>query len=146
VRPTRLRNLLALAVLTGALGWVVISSRTGDLLALPYLAPATAGLIAVFELGLAKVVHDKVRGRGRGRQMHPLQVARAAVLAKASSTTGALLAGLYVGLWVWFFQHDQLRVAADNAVVAAVSVGACMLLVFAALLLERACRIPDEQD
>jgi hypothetical protein len=146
VTPTRLRALLALAVLTSVLGWVVINSRTGDLLELPYLAPVTAGLIAVFELGLAKVVRDKLRGRGRGRQLHALQIARAAVLAKASSSTGALLAGLYAGLWVWFFQHGELRVAADNAVVAAVSVGACVLLVVAALLLERACRVPDHQD
>jgi hypothetical protein len=146
VTPTRLRVLLALALLTGGLGWVVINSRTGDLLELPYLAPATAGLIALFELGLAKVVHDRVRGRGRGRQMHPLQVARAVVLAKASSATGALLGGLYAGLWLWFFQHAELRVAADNAVVAAVSVGACAVLVLAALLLERACRVPRQQD
>jgi hypothetical protein len=146
VTPTRLRWLLALAVLTGALGWLVIDSRTGDLLELPYLAPATAGLIALFELGLAKLVHDKVRGRGRGKQMHPLQVVRALVLAKASSTTGALLAGLYAGLWLWFFQHDQLRVASDNAVVAAVSAGACVLLVVAGLLLERSCRVPRRED
>jgi hypothetical protein len=146
VTPTRLRVLLALALLTGSLGWLVINSRTGDLLELPYLAPITAGLIAVFELGLAKVVHDKVRGRGRGKQMHPLQVARALVLAKASSTTGALLGGLYAGLWLWFFQHDELRVAAHDAVVAAVSAGACVLLVLAALLLERCCRVPDQQD
>jgi hypothetical protein len=146
VKPTRLPVLLALAVLTGGLGWFVIDSRTGDLLELPYLAPVTAGLIALFELGLAKVVHDKVRGRGRGRQMHPLQIARALVLAKASSTTGALLAGLYAGLWLWFFQHDELRVAADNAVTAAVSVGACALLVVGALLLERSCRVPGVQD
>lgn len=144
--PTRLRALLALAMLTGLFGWFVIDVRTGDLLALPYLAPITAGLIALFELGLAKVVRDKVRGRSRGRSMHPLQVARALVLAKASSTTGALLVGLYGGLWVWFLQHDALRVAASNATVAGVSVGASLALVIAALLLERACRTPDATD
>jgi hypothetical protein len=146
VIPTRLRHLLAMAVLTGLLGWFVIDTRTGDLLSLPYLAPITAGLIALFELGLAKVVRDKVHGRSRGRQMHPLQVARALVLAKASSATGALLAGLYAGLLVWFLQHNGLRVAASNATVAAVSVGACLLLVLAALLLERACRAPAAPD
>lgn len=144
--PTRLRTLLAMAVLTGLFGWFVIDVRTGDLLALPYLAPITAGLIALFELGLAKVVRDKVRGRSRGRSMHPLQVARALVLAKASSATGALLVGLYGGLWVWFLQHDALRVAASNATVAGVSVGASLALVIAALLLERACRTPDATD
>jgi hypothetical protein len=146
VSPTRIPTLLLLALFTGVLGWFAIDARTGDLLSLPYLAPATAGLIALFELGLAKVVRDNVRGRGRGRAMHPLQVARALVLAKASSATGALLAGLYAGLWVWFLQHADLRVAASNAVVAGVSVGACLLLVVAGLLLERSCRTPDRQD
>jgi len=146
VTPTRLRTLLVMAVLTGLFGWFVIDVRTGDLLALPYLAPITAGLIALFELGLAKVVRDKVRGRSRGRAMHPLQVARALVLAKASSVTGALLVGLYGGLWVWFVKHDALRVAASNATVAGVSVGASLALVIAALLLERACRTPDATD
>jgi hypothetical protein len=105
-------------------------------------APAT-GLIALFELGLAKVVRDKIRGRSTHRPMHPLQIARAAVLAKASSATGALLFGLYTGLLLWFLQHSGLRVASANARVAAASAGASLLLVVAALLLERACRTPE---
>lgn len=141
--PTRLRTLVVLAGLTAVSGWLLIDVRTGDLLALPYLAPVTAGVIALFELGLAKVVRDKVRGRSRGRQMHPLQVARALVLAKASSATGALLVGLYGGLWAWFLQHDALRVAAANATVAGLSMGASLVLVVSGLLLERACRTPD---
>ena len=150
---TRIRTLLALAVVTGVLGWLAINVRTGDLLALPLLAPGVAALMALFELGLAKVVRDKVRGHARGgrarrggRSMHPLQVARAVVLAKASSTTGALLTGLYAGLWLWFLQHDELRVASDNAVVAGLSTGASLLLVVGALLLERACRTPEPPD
>ncbi|MCW2601043.1 MAG: hypothetical protein JWM02_2872 [Frankiales bacterium] len=140
--PTRLRTLLAMAALTGLFGWFIINLRTGDLLALPYLAPVTAGLIALFELVLAKVVRDKVRGRSTHRPMHPLQVARALVLAKASSATGALLVGLYGGLLVWFVQHDSLRVAASNASVAGASLAASLALVVAALLLERSCRTP----
>jgi hypothetical protein len=132
-----------MAVLTGLFGWFIINLRTGDLLALPYFAPITAGLIAVFELGLARVVRDKIRGRATHRPMHPLQIARAAVLAKASSATGALLFGLYTGLLVWFLQHSGLRVASANARVAAASAGASLFLVVAALLLERACRTPE---
>lgn len=142
--PTRIPVLLALAAFTAVLGWFTINLQTGDLLALPLLAPGVGALMALFELVLAKVVRDKLRGRGRGRrQMHPLQIARAAALAKASSATGAILTGLYGGLWFWFFQHDELRVAADNAFVAALSVGASLLLVAAALVLERVCRTPD---
>lgn len=141
--PTRIPVLLALAAFTSVLGWLAIDLQTGDLLSLPLVAPGVGTLMALFELVLAKVVRDKLRGRSRGRrQLHALQIARAAVLAKASSATGALLTGLYAGLWLWFFQHDELRVAADNALVAALSSGASLLLVVAALVLERVCRTP----
>ncbi len=146
MNATRIPALLGLAVLTAVLGWFTINLRTGDLLSLPYLAPVTAFLIALFEAGLSRVVRDNVSGRSRGRAMHPLQVARALVLAKASSAAGALLAGLYTGLLVWFLQHSGLRIAASNALVAALSVGACVLLTAAALLLERACRTPELPD
>ena len=76
-----------------------------------------------------------------GRALHPLQVARAAVLAKASSAGAAVLAGGYAGLLahVLPLQAEQAR---DDAVVSAVSAVGALLLVGAALLLERACRTP----
>jgi hypothetical protein len=79
--------------------------------------------------------------------MHPLQVARAAALAKASSLAGSLLLGLYAGFFVWLFpRRDQLAAANDDVVVAGLSAGACVLLLVAALLLERACRTPRPPD
>ena len=100
-------------------------------------------LLAVFEAGLARSVRVRLRGLPTGgRALHPLQVARAAVLAKASSVGGAVLAGAYAGLLahVLRLQAEQAR---DDAVVCAVSAVAALLLVGAALLLERACRTPD---
>ena len=116
-------------------------------------APVTLVLLAVFELGLAKVVADRLahrrddRGRPRGRPLHPMQIARAAVLAKASSTTGAVLLGAYGGLLAWTLpRRAELAAAGDDALVAGLSALAALLLVVAALLLERACRTPDEPD
>lgn len=141
--PTRLRTLLLLALVTGVLAWGLAAVAYGSLATLPGYAPVTAGLIALFEGGLARTVSLRVRGRAPGRQLHPLQVARALVLAKASSTGGALLAGLYAGLFVWTFgQRDRLAAAASDSVVAGLSAVACLVLVIAALLLERSCRTP----
>jgi hypothetical protein len=146
VRPTRWSNLLGLAVLAGVLGWALAATRY-ESLALPTYAPITAGLMAVFELGLARVVSQKVRGVGGGRPMHPLQVARAVVLAKASSAGGALLVGFYGGYMLWVVQRtDELRSASHDAVIAGLSAGASLLLVVAALLVERACRTPELPD
>jgi len=87
------------------------------------------------------------RGRPRGRPLHPMQVARAAVLAKASSTTGAVLLGVYGGLFAWTLpRRAELALAERDALVSGVTALAALLLVLAALVLERACRTPDDRD
>ncbi len=143
--PTRWTNLLGLALVTGVLGWLVADGAYQSV-KLPTYAAVVGLLMAGFELGLARVVSQKVRGRSAGRPMHPLQVARAAVLAKASSAGGALLVGFYGGYFVWVLgERDRLRSASGDAVVSGLSAGACLLLVGAALLLERACRTPTDR-
>ena len=145
--PTRLRALLLWAVGGVVLGHLLAGAVYGDLPPLPGYTPLTLLLIAVVELGLAKVVRDRVRGQPRrgGRQLHPLQAARAVALAKASSPTGALLAGLYAGVLLWLFPQDAEQARSD-LVVCAVSAGCALLLVGAALALERACRTPRGSD
>lgn len=147
MNPTRWRTLVGTALVTAGLGWLLAELAYGRLAALPAYGPLTAVLIAAFEAVLAKVVRDKVRGRGRGRAMHPLQVARAAALAKASSAAGSLLVGLYAGLFAWTFpRRGRLAAAPHDALVAGVSAAACLLLVVAALALERSCRTPAAPD
>ena len=100
MRPTRLRGLLAWALVGLVLGGVVVASAYGDLPPLPRYAPVTLVLLAVVEVLMARVVRDRVQGLARrgARAVHPVQVARAAALAKASSPCGALLLGVYAGL------------------------------------------------
>ena len=88
----------------------------------------------------------RVRLRGLptgGRALHPLQVARAVVLARASSAGGAVLLGGYAGLLAHVLPLQAEQARAD-ALVSAVSAGAALLLLAAALLLERACRTPTD--
>lgn len=145
--PTRLRTLALAALGMALVGWLLAELAYGRLVSLPAFGPLTAGLIAGFEAILARVVHDRVHGHVSGRPLHPLQVARAAVLAKASSSAGALLFGLYGGLFAWTFpRRDRLAAASDDALLSGLSAGACLLLVVAALLLERACRTPPAPD
>lgn len=149
---TRLRTLVALALAAGLAGWLLAETAYGDLPSLPVLAAGSLLLLAVVELAVAKVVRDRIAHRRRsdgavGRPLHPMQIARAAVLAKASSPTGALLAGGYGGLLAWVLpRRDETVAAADDAVAAGLSCGASLLLVGAALLLERACRTPDVEE
>ena len=143
--PTAVRTLCLAALAAAGLGYLLAEFAYGQLVDLPVSGPVTAGLIAAFELGLAKVVHDRLRGRPVRRQLHPLQVARAAALAKASSSAGSVLLGLYAGLFAWTFpRHNRLAAASNDARIAGLSVLACLALVVAALLLERSCRTPAD--
>lgn len=138
--------MLALLLLAGVGGWALAAVFYGDLVTLPRAAPITAGVIALFELGLARVVSRAVRGEREGPPMHPLQVARAAALAKASSSAAALLTGFYGGFFLWVVRRTELRAARHDAWVSGWSALACLLLLVAALLLERACRTPRPRD
>jgi hypothetical protein len=143
-----------LAVLVGAFAlnaFLLAALAYSALPALPATAPVALALLAVVELGMAKVVRDRLAGRrtadGRpqGRPLHPMQVARAAVLAKASSPTGAVLLGVYVGLLAHILpRRDEFVSWANDTVVAGASAAACLLLVVAALRLEQSCRTPDD--
>lgn len=152
MRPTRPSVLAALVLGFGALAYLVAVLAYGSLPLLPRYAPVSVVLLAVVELGMAKVVRDRLEhrldaaGRPKGRPLHPMQVARAAVLAKASSAGGAVLLGLYGGLLAWTLpRRNALAASGSDALVAALSAAACLGLVLAALLLERACRRPEDR-
>lgn len=149
MRPTRPGPLFALVALFAVLAYALAARAYGSIPVLPAYAPVSLVLLAVAELAMAKVVRDRVAHRVRSgdrvRPLHPMQVARAAVLAKASSATGAVLLGAYGGLLAWTLpRRDELALADRDALVAGVSAGAALALVVAALLLERACRTPDD--
>lgn len=146
MRPTHWHNVVGLVALAAVVGWLLPDRSYGSLAPLPAYGPVTAVVIALFELGLARVVSRKVRHVGHAKPMHPLQVARAAALAKASSAAGALLLGFYGAFFAWVAPHDELRAAAHDTWVSGWSAGASALLLTAALLLERACRTPLPPD
>ena len=151
--PTRPAVLLALVAGFAVLGYLLADLAYGSVPSLPVSAPVTLALLAVAEAGMAKVVRDRVRqrrdaaGRPPRRPLHPVQVARAAALAKASSPAGAVALGVYSGLFAWTAQRRDVLAAAERDVaVSGLSALAALALVAAALLLERACRVPEVSD
>ncbi|MCW2614782.1 MAG: hypothetical protein JWN08_1776 [Frankiales bacterium] len=147
--PTRPAALLGLVVGFALLGWLLAAAAYGSLPVLPLLAPLTTVVLAVVEVAMSRVVRDRLSDRPKagGRPLHPLQIARAAVLARASSTGGAVLLGAYSGLLAWTLpRRGDLLSTERDAVVAGLSALAALGLVAAALLLERACRTPIPPD
>ena len=151
--PTRPGPLAGLVALFALLGYALAEAAYGTLSGLPVYAPVTLVLLTLTELVLAKIVRDRVAhrrdraGRPPARPLHPMQVARAAVLSKASSTAGGVLLGVYSGLLGWTLpRRDELALAERDALVAGLAALAALALVVAALLLERACRAPRGPD
>jgi NhaP-type Na+/H+ or K+/H+ antiporter len=144
VKPTRVPVLLLVLLVAVAFGYVMSETSYSRLPPLPSPAPVTLGLLALVEGWMAFVVRGKVRGRRPGgRPMHALQVARAAVLAKASSLGGAVVGGVYGGIFVWTFnRRGDVATYAKDARISGLAAAAGVLLIVAALLLERACRTP----
>jgi hypothetical protein len=153
LRPTNPATLVVAALVAGALAWFAFGRYWRDI---PDLNAATglalAGL-AVVELFTARSTWARIQRRPRSGPLNPLLVARFVVLAKASSLGAAIFAGAYGGVAVWAIsERNELRVASGNVVPAVVGVIGALVLVVAALLLERACRVPlrppdeDEED
>lgn len=153
MRATSLRLLAGVVLAVALATYLLAEAAYGSLPEVPGGAPVPLLLVAVAELALAKAVRDRVLrrtgpdGRPPRRPLHPLQVARLAALAKASSPAGAVLLGAYGGLFAWTAQHaDRLAAASDDVTASGLAALAALALVVAALLLERACRVPTPPD
>ena len=136
-------TLLALAVLPAVVVYLAFRTWYGSIPPVPPTAAFTLFGLAVAELFLAPSVRARLEGRPRTKPILPLTVARTAALAKASSTLGALAAGCWVGVLAYAGFRLELPYARRDAVRAALGLAASLLLVVAALRLERVCRVPD---
>jgi hypothetical protein len=149
LRPTRPLD-LALGVLAGALvaGVVRAARHGGSIVPLPPSAVITVGLAAVAVFATAGSVRARLAGRPRTKPIMPLTVARMAALARATSLTGAGVAGAWLVLLVDRLRRvaDDVTAARGDAIVAGLGVVSAALLVAAALRLESACRLPPSDD
>lgn len=136
------------AVVVAVLGYVAVS------LLYRWFPPITAwtgvSLLAVAVVEAAWAFHVRARigdgkiGDGPGR-LHPLAVARAVMIAKASAWVGAVAVGFWASVlaYVWP-RRGELKVAGEDAPGVVVAVLSALALVFAALWLEHCCKSPDD--
>jgi hypothetical protein len=148
--PTRPSTLVIAGLAAMAVAWLLISRFYGDFRALPWLPIAVSAALAVLEGYLAYTTRARIELRPGREPVDPLAVARFVVLAKASSLTGALFAGFYGGVLAWLLV-EQARGGGTDALesdlpTAAAGVIGALALTAAALWLERACRVPPQDD
>jgi hypothetical protein len=144
LRPTSPATLFVVALAAAALSWVLIGRYYGDVPQLTWLPALTLVLLAVIEAIAARTVKARIDRRPGTEPIDGLAVARLVVLAKASSVAGALFTGVYGGVlvWVWSESSNNPHASADVGP-ATEGLVAALLLVGAALWLERCCRVPE---
>jgi hypothetical protein len=147
--PTRPSTLIVAGLAAAGLAWLLISSFYQEIPELPWLPTVIITGLAVLEGYAAANTQARIERRPGREPVDPLSVARFVVLAKASSMAGAIFAGFYAGLTGWLLV-ERTRSAENDVPAASATLAASLLLVAAALWLERSCRVPkrpdDEQD
>lgn len=146
--PTRKREVTAAAA-----GAAVVSYPVVDLL-YRWFPPITVWtgisllLAAILEAGWGRHLRTKIDdgeiGDGPGR-VHPLTVARAVVIAKASAWMGALVLGFWLGVLGYLLpRRASLQVAAEDTGGAVIAAASALALLVAALWLQNCCRSPQD--
>jgi hypothetical protein len=145
VTPTRVRDLLAVALVAALLGNLVVRLAYGSLPGLPLAAGATFGVLGVAEALAGNALRARILRRPGARPVQPLVAARAVLLAKASALGGAIMAGVWAGLLLYLLPRvAEVTAAASDAVAGTIGLLSAVALVAGALWLEHCCRTPDD--
>jgi hypothetical protein len=140
-------TLVVAGLATAAVTWLLAGGYYSDLPKIPWLPALMMLALAIAEGALAWTTKARIDRRPGAAPVDPLAVARYVVLAKASSLAGSIFAGLYAGLLVWLLARPvQLSSASGDVPPTAAGLIASLALVAAALLLERACRVPKRPE
>ena len=145
MQPTRVRFLVALAVIAAAVGWGIVrivDGWTGRVLPVPWLAAAALWLVAGAVAYWAWSSRPRLQHRPGAKPMPPLVAARSAALAMAASRIGALVGGFYAGIAVGMAPNLNTESGVQTVWAASAAAVGAVGLVAAALWLEHLCRLP----
>jgi Protein of unknown function (DUF3180) len=140
--PTRLSTLGVVALGIAAVTWLVLRSAYASLPPLPWTGVPALLLVAGAEVVIGRDVRRRIARRPGTKPVHPLAVSRTLVLAKASSLTGAVVAGITLGFVGYLSGQLAATMPRHDFINAAITCAAALVLVAAALYLEYCCRVP----
>lgn len=140
--PTRLRTLLAIALVVGVPAYALFRWRYSSLPPLPNTASVTTLALALADVFLASGTRARLDGRPGTKPIMPMTVARIAALAKASSALGAIGVGAWTGIGAYVVTKVDLATPRADAIRAGIGLVTSVLLVLSALRLENVCRVP----
>jgi hypothetical protein len=151
VKASRPGLLVAVAVVAGALVWLVLRFTYSSLPPLPWTAVPTLLLLALGEtwtgFNIRGRIHRKPGTKPEDvKPVEPLVTARMAALGKASAHAAAALAGVFGGFAVYLGGSlDKPSYRSDFGASVGTFVSSVALVV-AALFLEWCCRVPKDPD
>nr|WP_202460089.1 DUF3180 domain-containing protein [Streptomyces sp. SID1328] len=139
-------------VVAGVLSWAGarLWNSLGTLPGVPVAAPIVLALIAVVLFATALSLRARLKAQRERRPdakgVDPMMAARAVVFGHASALVAALVSGVYGGTGVLLLELLDIPARRDQAIYAGFSVLAGFAVIAAALLLERICRLPEDDD
>jgi len=146
VKPTRARTLALIVIVAAAVTWALLKAVYASLPPLTWTGVPALLIAAGVEAWAGRDLRGRIQGRRGTRPAPPLFVARIVALAKASSQTAALLAGICAGFMIYLSGMASAPTPRTDLVDASLSFGACLVLLAAALFLEYCCRVPNDPD
>lgn len=147
VRPTSRRLLIAIAVLGAAIGVTLvkaIESGGGVAPTVSWLTLVAWSFLAALLFVAARNTNQRVQVRRE--RIEPSRAVFLLMIGKASAFVGALCAGVYTGFALSFLNAVASSGPRNRVITAGVAAVISVLVVTAGLLLERACRIPEDPD
>ncbi|MGR0319318.1 DUF3180 domain-containing protein [Agromyces sp. ZXT2-3] len=126
----------------GYLGELALVSGGATALVPPISLAVTLFGIGAIVVLVAWPIRQAVRGEAK-RRVDPFRAARIAVLAKASSVTGALVLGVGVGITLFLLSRSVLPPSGTIWMALATAIGAALLLA-GGLIAEYFCTLPPD--
>ncbi|WP_030811283.1 DUF3180 domain-containing protein [Streptomyces sp. NRRL F-2799] len=152
MKQLRIRVLAGVFVVAGVLSWAGarLWNSLGTLPGVPVAAPIVLALIAVVLFATALSLRARLKAQRERRPdakgVDPMMAARAVVFGHASALVAALVSGVYGGTGVLLLELLDIPARRDQAIYAGFSVLAGFAVIAAAILLERVCRLPEDDD
>jgi Protein of unknown function (DUF3180) len=147
LRPMSPAVLSTWAVIGLIAGWGfhrIADRGTGVPPQVPWLQPLALFLVACIMFGTAWSTRRTIEQHPG--HLSPHQAVNRLVLARACAYVGALAAGVYIGYAVSWLGVSSSDIAGQRAFRSACAGVAGILVVVGGVLLERACRVPPEDD
>ena len=147
VTSTPRRALVVAALFGGLAGWLLaVTTEALNVVApsIPWSAPVGLFLVAALVGAIAWSTHQQIQVRRE--RMEPRRAVAFLVLGKASALGGALVAGGYLGYALSFVGRFEAEGPRERVIRSLVAMVGGIALGVAGLLLERACRVPFDED